>query len=223
MPAATRVLVPYRSEDKVKPYLIALTRAGTHPVAHHVDQPATLAGIQGLLLAGGTDVDPRLYGETPLSETDNPDRARDNNEMALLTEALSFDLPVLAICRGIQLLNVQQGGTLLQHLASQRHDPELPDRGAAAHDVVVEPGTLLAACCGETRIGVNSRHHQAINALAPSLRVNAVDAEQSVIEAVDYPAKRWVLGVQWHPEDQVANSAAVRLFESFARAVGSLQ
>jgi putative glutamine amidotransferase len=219
MTVPKRVLVPYRSEEKVMPYLRALERAGLEPVAHHVDTPATLANADALLLMGGTDVDPRLYGEEPHAETDQPDRVRDNNELALLTEALARDVPVLAICRGVQLLNVHQGGTLLQHLDSVRHDPELANKGAAAHEVAVQPATLLANAVGEVSIGVNSRHHQAIARPGHLLRVCAIDPGERVIESVDLPGKRWVLGVQWHPEDQVDSPAAVRLFEALAQAM----
>jgi gamma-glutamyl-gamma-aminobutyrate hydrolase PuuD len=181
--------------------------------------PATLAGADALLLTGGTDIDPRLFGEEAHAETDPPDRIRDNNEMGVLTEALARNVPVLAICRGVQLLNVHQGGTLIQHLASVRHDPEPADRGTVAHVVAVQPDTLLSDAVAEVSIGVNSRHHQAIARPGQSLRVCALDLDENVIESVDYPGKRWVLGVQWHPEDQVDSAAALRLFEAFARAV----
>lgn len=214
-----RVLVPYRSEEKVQPYLAALRRAGLDPVPRDVNRPGTLDGAAGLLLTGGTDVDPRLYGQTAQAETDFPDSGRDSAEMALLNEALNFDVPVLAICRGVQLLNVAQGGTLVQHLDSPRHDPELEDRGAAAHQVQVLPDNLLSEAVQFSEIGVNSRHHQAVARTGSGLRVCAVDPLDNVVEALDYPEKRWVLGVQWHPEDQTESPHAIHLFAAFAQAV----
>jgi putative glutamine amidotransferase len=129
-------------------------------------------------------------------------------------------MPILAICRGMQLLNVQHGGTLIQHLGSARHDPELRDRSEPAHRVTVEANTLLARALGTTTVEVNSRHHQAVARVGERLRVVARDAEDGTIEGMERPDKRYVLAVQWHPEDQASRYIEHRrLFRSFAGAV----
>jgi putative glutamine amidotransferase len=140
-------------------------------------------------------------------------------EMELVAEALAADLPVLGICRGIQLLNVALGGTLLQHV--ERHRVETPDRGAPAHDAIIYSGTRLAAILGSGRTAVNSRHHQAVAVPAGGLAVSARSADDGIIEAVEYTLKRFVIAVQWHPEDHAETDLRQRnLFEAFARAVG---
>jgi len=158
--------------------------------------------IDGLILTGGGDVDPRTYGERPDPETGGVDGARDTSERALLAAALRADLPVLAICRGCQVLNVELGGTLHQHL------PDVV--GHLAHrsapyvfgDVEVEttPGSIAAAVFG-TKPTVLCSHHQAIRDVAPGLVVTASTLD-GVVEAVELPSARFVLGVQWHPEEQ---------------------
>lgn len=171
---------------------------------------------------GGTDVNPTLYGEVRQSETDTSDDARDELECALIQEFLDRDLPLLAICRGIQILNVQHGGTLVQHLDSTaRHRVKTADRGLPAHQVEIVPGTKLAAIAGESRSwDVNSRHHQAIGKLGGGLRVSARDPEDGMIEAVERPDKRFVIGVQWHPENQsITDARQAKLFQALAAAL----
>lgn len=215
-----RVLVPFRDESRVKPYLERLREAALEPIAMSVDRPTGLEGAAGMVLMGGTDVDPALYGESPLPETDNPDRRRDEVELELLNRALEADLPILAICRGLQILNVQHGGSLLQHLGSERHDPELRDRSEPAHPVTVDQNSLLARCVGATRLAVNSRHHQAVARVGERLRVVARDSEDNIIEGLERPDKRFVVAVQWHPEDQAKTQGEhMRLFQTFAAAV----
>src|SRR5580704_6545596 len=119
---AIRVALATRSEDKPEPYRRALREAGLEPVTFAPDTGESLDSVQGLLLTGGVDVDPALYGQTPVPETEPPDRERDSYESALLRAALARDLPVLAICRGQQLFNVVCGGTLIQHLGSPMHN-----------------------------------------------------------------------------------------------------
>jgi putative glutamine amidotransferase len=204
--------------DNSAPYEEALRDAGIEPV---LIQPGAEipTDVYGLVLMGGTDVNPARYGETPHSETDVPDDLRDNLECALIGEFLDRDLPLLAICRGIQILNVQHGGTLVQHLDSTaRHRVKTADRGLPAHQIDIVRGTKLAAIAGESRKwDVNSRHHQAIGRLGEGLRVCARDPEDETIEAVERPDKRLVIGVQWHPENQSArDERQARLFQSFA-------
>ena len=180
--------------------------------AHAAD---VIACVGGLMLTGGEDVDPRYYGETRHASLEETDDARDAVKLALYHAARERRVPILAICRGIQLVNVAEGGTLYQDLPSQ-----VPASGAHSgtnvrHGLRIERGSLLERVAGYPA-SVNSRHHQAVKDLAPALRAVAW-AEDGVIEGVEAPdeATGWLLGVQWHPEDDVEAG----LFEGFARAV----
>ncbi len=218
---AKRVLIPFRHATKVGPYEAALRRVGLEPISILTSGSVPLDGVVvGLLLMGGTDVNPRLYGAAPQPETDQPDDERDACELAALDAALRKNLPVLAICRGLQLLNVHCGGTLIQHLRSPKHDPaEVPDKGAAAHEVVIEPASLLAGIAGTTRWQVNSRHHQAADRIGRGLKISARDAEDETVEGLELPGRRFVVAVQWHPEDQLTQfPEQLKLFEHFAAA-----
>ena len=207
--------------DNSLPYEEALRDAGVEPV---LIQPGAEipADVSGLVLMGGTDVNPARYGEVRQSDTDTSDDARDELECALIQKFLDRDLPLLAICRGIQILNVQHGGTLVQHLdTTARHRVRTADRGLPAHQVEIVPGTKLAAIAGESRSWeVNSRHHQAIAKPGDGLRVAARDPEDGTIEAVERPDKRFVIGVEWHPENMSAgDERQARLFRAFAAAL----
>jgi putative glutamine amidotransferase len=212
--------------DDSLPYEEALRDVGIEPVLIRpgVNQAndEIPTDVSGLVLMGGTDVNPARYGESRRSETDTSDDARDDLECALIKNALDRDLPLLAICRGIQILNVQHGGTLVQHLDSTaRHRVRTADRGLPAHQVDIVPGTKLAAIAGEPRKwDVNSRHHQAIGRLGDGLRVSARDPEDGTIEAVERPDKRFVVGVEWHPENMSArDERQAKLFRAFAAAL----
>ncbi|MGH7537343.1 MAG: gamma-glutamyl-gamma-aminobutyrate hydrolase family protein, partial [Gemmatimonadales bacterium] len=161
------------------------------------------------------DVHPVSYGETPHPKLEETDLARDAVEIALYRAALQRRLPVLAICRGIQLVNVARGGTLYQDLPSEKPSAVNHVDSAGRHALRVEPGSLLHRTVGEPG-RVNSRHHQAVKLLAPDLRAVAW-AEDGVIEGAEPgdPSAPWLLAVQWHPEDDVEGA----LFEGFARAV----
>jgi putative glutamine amidotransferase len=176
----------------------------------------------GLLLMGGSDVNPVRYGAVRQSKTETSDDARDQLECDLIQDALDRDLPVLAICRGLQILNVQHGGTLIQHLNStEHHQRRTPDRGLPAHQVQIAPGTKLAEIEKPSLVlDVNSRHHQAIERVGEGLIVSARDPEDGIIEAVERPDKRFVIGVQWHPENQFASDERqAKLFQNFAAAL----
>ena len=205
------------SADYPRPYEDALRAVGIELV------PVTTAPMPsdaaGLLLMGGSDVNPACYREARIGDTEKSDDARDELECALIEEALARDLPVLAICRGLQILNVQRGGTLIQHLpTTARHRQRTEDRGQPVHQVDIVPGTALAAIAGGTRQwGVNSRHHQAIDRLGEGLRISARDPDDGTIEAVELTDKRFVIGVQWHPENMSATDPhQARLFQAFA-------
>ena len=218
---SARVLIPYRHPKKLIPYEAALRAAGLEPVSVSVTEPISLDNTPGLLLMGGTDVNPNRYGQIARPETDEPDDQRDGVELELIHEALEKDLPILAICRGIQILNVYHGGTLIQHLpCTEKHDPDKAEPSAIAHEVRIEPDTLLASIVGAALWRVNSRHHQAVDTVGEGLTVSGRASEDSIVEALERPDKRFVLGVQWHPEDQMnQHPEQLKLFQSFADAL----
>jgi putative glutamine amidotransferase len=211
--------------ERLENYWRRLREAGLKPIDHSTPGQ-TLKECAGLVLTGGIDVDPILYGEVAWPEVDTTNRRRDEFELALLYEALGNDMPVLAICRGHQLLNVALGGKLLQHIASEDHDSLDDERHTSAtHDVIITPGTKLHGVYGRERIFVNSRHHQAVvpDGVAPSLSVSAV-TEDGLVEGLESNAHRWVVGVQWHPERpdvyiEGFDAEARLLFEAFAAAL----
>jgi len=210
-----------KAGDAVR-YARALEIVGLEPVVLAPPEQRSLAetGVEGLLLSGGTDVDPELYGEDPAPESERPDSLRDRMEGRLLREALQKDLPVLGICRGFQYMNVFHGGTLVQHHPYQaRHRVRTFDRSLPAHDVIVRPGTRLADILGEGRCGVNSRHHQAAGRVPYQLQVSARSVD-GMVEGLERKDKAFVVAVQWHPEDQMEHDARQRkLFEAFRDAL----
>ena len=166
--------------------------------------PEMLARLQGLLLSGGADVDPGLYGEAPHPTVKNVRAERDAFELALARRALDTELPLLAICRGQQVLNVATGGTLVQDIPSQvkgaaDHDPA-GERWDAAHEVRILPGTRLRAILGRDQVAVNSFHHQSVKTPGRGVCVSAYSAPDDVIEGIELPTHRFAVGVQWHPE-----------------------
>jgi putative glutamine amidotransferase len=185
-------------------YVRAVERAGGRPL---VIPPAddghaeTLARLDGLVLAGGGDVDPDSYGAEAHDETRGVNSKRDEAELALLRAALERDLPVLAICRGSQVLNIALGGDLVQHLPELvGHDRHLHTPGEFAdHDVRVEPTTRVGAIFGD-RTPVKSHHHQAFGRLGRDLR-EAAWADDGTVEAIEDPTRRFAVGVLWHPEE----------------------
>jgi gamma-glutamyl-gamma-aminobutyrate hydrolase PuuD len=182
--------------------------------------PSVLDGAQGLVMPGGGDIDPAWYGCERHPRTHNVNHRRDRFELTLLEEALARDIPVLAICHGMQLLNVHFGGTLDQHLADDPrrldHDRDRP-RAEPAHSIRIEPGTLLEEILGKDP-QVNSHHHQGLQRVADEL-VEVAWAEDGVLEAVVVPSHAWVVGVQWHPEAMAPVDQGERaLFEAFVDA-----
>ena len=188
-----------------RPYVEAVARAGAAPVVLP-PLPAVIAAalprLDALVVAGGPDVEPVRYGEEPGEHTQPPNRDRDESELLLLAAAIDAGMPVLGICRGMQLLNVLRGGTLQQHLpdvvGSNLHAPEL---GAyASHPVSVKAGTKLAHVLGRTEIdGVPTYHHQGVDVLGTGLQASAW-APDGTLEALEDPDLPFCLGVQWHPE-----------------------
>jgi putative glutamine amidotransferase len=187
------------------------------------ENPAELLDrLDGLILAGGRDVDPLSYGARPDPETGEPSPERDRFELALATAALDRDLPLLGVCRGMQMLNVACGGTLLQHLegelrARHRHTPGV----FSDHDVTLEPGSLAARAAGAERIAVRSHHHQALDELGEGLLATGQAPEDGLVEAIELPGKRFALGVLWHPEEDEASGVIGALVQT-ARSTGAV-
>lgn len=191
-------------EDYVKSVEQAGGLAVLLPPGSPADAAALLDRLDGLLLSGGADVDPGIYGQAPHPKLGRVVRARDDFEIALCREALRRDRPVLAICRGQQVLNVATGGTLIQDIASVipgaiDHDPPV-ERWDAAHDVDLLRGSRLRAILGRETLAVNSFHHQAVDVLGAGLVASAHSVPDRVVEGVEDPSRRFALGVQWHPE-----------------------
>lgn len=208
-----RVGVTYRRLDKLRAYVEAVEKAGMEAVPIHPDDPLPLDGLDGLLLSGGTDLNPQMYGADPHPASEAPDNSRDALERRLLQDALQRDLPVLCICRGMQLFNVIHGGTLIQDMEGHR----IPDV-SEAHSVDVSPGTKLAEVLDAGAHPVNSRHHQVIGELGQGLCVSATSPDGQ-IEAIERSDKRFAVAVQWHPEELVNDQEeAKRLFAAFAQA-----
>lgn len=187
---------------------------------------SVLDGATGLVIPGGGDIDPALYGRERHPRTHNVSNRRDRFELTLLSEALDRDIPVLAICHGMQLLNVHLGGTLIQHLPDdpdrQEHDRDRP-RSDPVHLLEIEPESLLADVLGDCEARVNSHHHQGLDDVSDDL-VPVAWSEDGVIEAVEAPEFAWVLGVQWHPEVMApADACQMKLFRAFVAAAASYE
>lgn len=204
------VAVIVKSQDPkvlrdVNPYLKWVKRNGGTPALVFVGKRIPRSA-QGLLFLGGEDVEPTRYGETN-RHCERINELRDAFELDLLAEALDRDTPILAVCRGIQVLAVAMGGTLYQDMVMDRRDEGVRSRVAhrgpretdASHRVILEPGTLLAGLINRRAILVNSHHHQAVRKAPAHLRISA-RAMDGTIEAIEHRSNRFVLGVQWHPE-----------------------
>lgn len=199
------------------PYIRALEAAGAIPVLIPLYSDVTLVDdlrgrLDGLLLTGGGDVDPLHYAESSHPQTEAPDAARDHIELAITRDALRQDIPILGICRGMQLINVARNGTLIQDIPSQvagalNHDPGGDQSAFAMHDIAIEPDSRLARIFGATSHNVNSYHHQAVARPGNGVRVVARAAD-GIAEAIELADRRFAVAVQFHPE---------RLFEQDVR------
>jgi putative glutamine amidotransferase len=200
-------------------YPVAVAAGGGIPVVlpPHLDLASDLmARLDGLVLSGGPDLDPALYAEAPSEHLGPIEPATDRWELSLVRAALDRDIPILGICRGMQLLNVAYGGSLWQDLPSERGFDETYHRQKArgsevTHDVTVDDDTKLATLTGPGIVAVNSFHHQAVNRLGDGLVITARDADGTV-EAIEDPSRRFVVGVQWHAESLYAHPAHLGLF-----------
>ena len=213
-------------------YYQATAAAGGAPVMIPLfdDDPATLRALydrlDGILLAGGVDMDPCTFGDTPHPKLGRTDRARDAVEIALARWAVDDRKPILGLCRGLQVMNVALGGTLFQDIEAQvpgalKHDyfPTAGfERDYAAHQVAIADGSRLAAAFGVPDMAVNSMHHQAVREVAPALHVSA-RAPDGLIEAVESGTDHFLVGVQWHPEMfEQSDPRTRRLFRDFIAA-----
>jgi putative glutamine amidotransferase len=214
-------------------YARCMSEVGGGPFAFDVDGFTTVEALpphDGILIPAGVDVDPARYGQERSERVTEVDPVRDAVEEALIAHALATGTPVLCICRGLQILNTSQGGTLLQHI--ERREPHRARRGedgetieSGWHSVEVVPGSLLQRVTGASSLWVNSRHHQAVLAeqIAPGLIATGV-APDGIIEALEVPDAAWALGIQWHPErlEMTENpdcyDGSVRLFAAFVEA-----
>ena len=210
-------------------YVSSVRAAGLVPIILAPLEPTSidrvLEMVQGVVLTGGEDVDPGEYGAPMHPRCNPPHVQRDKCELAVARRARELGLPTLGICRGIQVINVALGGTLIQDIPSERpsevrHDSEA-ERDVRVHDVHVEKDSLLAEALGATDIQVNSYHHQAVDRVAPGIRVTA-RAPDGIIEGLESADDDWwMLAVQWHPEDLVedARSWDRGLFRAFAEGI----
>jgi putative glutamine amidotransferase len=218
---------------KIEDYKQAISHAGGEGRVIHAEQgvEAALEGVGGLLLTGGDDVAPSRYNETAHPTVKEVAPERDEFEIALVVAARQRKLPILAICRGIQVLNVACGGSLVQDIVSQvpgamDHSFTVPPHQPfeLAHEIWIERDSLLFSLLKERLVDgdaceVNSRHHQAVNTVAGGFRVTAT-APDGIIEAIEDPSARFCLGVQWHPENFWRTGEFRALFEGFLAACG---
>ena len=204
-------------------YVESLRRAGAVPVVIP-PQPENAAdiveGLDGILLAGGDDCDPSVYGEQPHPTVEPMDPRRQTNDLTLARIARDRGIPTLGICLGFQVMNVAAGGTLIQDIDSEmrtdiEHASEPSDRHR--HDVLIQDGTRLAGILGAQELEVNSSHHQAIRHVGDGLRVTA-SAPDGIIEGLEDPPHPFYVGVQWHPEDMRGEPSASSLFGAFVDA-----
>jgi putative glutamine amidotransferase len=209
-------------------YAHAIQRAGGIAVVLVPDEATTgdpdevLDRVDGLVLAGGRDLDPGAYGAAAHPQTSPPDPLRDAFELALTTRALARDLPVLGICRGMQVLNVARGGTLHQHLPDLvgHEEHRLVQGTFGDHDVRLEDGSLAARAAGGPLVATKSHHHQGVDRVGDGLRVTGWSAPDGSIEAIEADGERFALGVQWHPE---ADEASVLIAALVAEARSRLR
>jgi putative glutamine amidotransferase len=204
-------------------YLDAVRRAGgmalmLAPDPAHVEDPdEVLDLVDGLLLAGGADIDPATYGAEPHAETVDTAPERDAFELALTRRALECDLPFLGICRGMQLLNVACGGTLRQHLPDEfghhEHRRAIGSFDGADHDVRLAPDSLAARAAGEQHHATKSHHHQGVGHVGTGLVVSGWSTLDDLPEAIELPEQAFALGVQWHPEADERSRLIAALIE----------
>jgi putative glutamine amidotransferase len=212
-------------------YLESIRRAGGEPLVLQLTGTPSLEGLDGVMLTGGGDVAPSYYHETTHPKTNPPDATRDAFELELAKLSLDKDLPMFGVCRGLQVVNVAAGGTLIQDIPSEvnqalGHEVNSP-LNAIAHEVWITRGSTLSKTMQEQLVDgevvqVNSRHHQAIKLPAAGFEVSAT-APDGVIEAIERSGARFCLAVQWHPENFWRTGEFRTLFEEFVKVCGNLK
>ncbi|NPV56160.1 MAG: gamma-glutamyl-gamma-aminobutyrate hydrolase family protein [Anaerolineae bacterium] len=211
-------------------YAESVSRAGGVPVLLPAGVPPDEVGrllrrLDGVLLSGGADLDPHLFGASPHPRVYGIDANRDGLELALVREALAGGMPLLGICRGIQVMNVALGGSLFIHIPDQLpgallHDMDGHPRSTIAHPVRLRTASKLAVLLAATEVGVNSYHHQGIDRLAANLTATAWSPDD-LVEAVELDHHPFFVGVQWHPESMPDDPYARRLFAGFIQAAAA--
>ena len=214
--------------SRLEDYVASVEQAGARARVLEVSESPrkVVSEVDGVLLTGGGDVDPVFYGEERHASVEDAEPGRDEFELDLARRAMAADLPLLAICRGAQVLNVAAGGTLVQDIPSRlatglSHSVREP-KNAPSHDITLIPGSRLARVLGQRvdeacACRVNSRHHQAVGRIGDGLVVSAV-APDGVVEAIESEAGRFCVGVQWHPENFWATGEFRGLFDAFVGA-----
>jgi putative glutamine amidotransferase len=203
-------------------YMEAVQRAGGAaimlPPDPNADHDQLLAVVDGLILAGGRDIDPATYGAERDETTDEPHTLRDAFEIALAKRAMERDIPLLGVCRGMQLMNIARGGTLVQDLpAHLGHRRTIGTFDGNDHPVRLAPGSLAARAAGEERHGTLSHHHQGIEQVGDGLAVSGWSDDDELPEALEDPELRFALGVQWHPEADPDSPVIAALVEAARR------
>ncbi|MGA7617566.1 MAG: gamma-glutamyl-gamma-aminobutyrate hydrolase family protein [Thermoanaerobaculia bacterium] len=211
-----------RSEERAfghLTYIDALRGAGAIPLLippQPLDLDALLDALDGIVLAGGNDCDPTVYGEEAHQSVVLLDRRRQSNDLALAGRARELGIPTLGICLGSQLMNIVAGGSIVQDIPSEVAGSvgHRSSQGARQrHDVMIVSGTKLASIVGEGSLNVNSSHHQAVRAPGHGLRVTARSSD-GVVEGIEDSEHLFYLGVQWHPEDMAGEMSSVALFRA---------
>ena len=204
-------------------YIESLKGAGAVPVLIP-PQPENvediIEGLDGILLAGGDDCDPAIYGEEPHTTVEAMDPRRQANELSLARLARERGIPTLGICLGVQMMNVAAGGSLMQDIHSEiqteiEHASEPSDR--RRHEVIIDDASRLAEIVGQRELNVNSSHHQAIKRVGEGLRITA-QAPDGIVEGLEDPRHPFYVGVQWHPEDMNGEASAKAIFGAFVEA-----
>ena len=208
----------------ISKYIASLRRAGAKvvriPLKNLENRKEQLLACDGLLLPGGADIQPHLYGQAPTEKCGKVEPPRDEGEWAMLDAFLPTGKPILCICRGVQLMNVYCGGTLHQDIVeiTRCKHSDFPNRARSVHNVILNPGTKLKEILDAGSCAVNSMHHQAADRIGEGLTVSAV-SEDGIVEGLEKQNHPFFLGVQWHPEHMSARNAQQRrIFEAFVTA-----
>jgi putative glutamine amidotransferase len=226
-PTQTPVIIGITRCSKLEDYVASVEQTGARVRVLEVSESprAVLTEIHGVLLTGGGDVDPVFYGQERHASVEDAEPGRDEFEIDLARRAMAADMPLLAICRGAQVLNVAAGGSLVQDIPSSvatglAHRVQEP-KNAESHGISIEPTSKLASALGASAPAcgcrVNSRHHQSVGHLGAGLTVSAT-AEDGVVEGIEAPAATFCIGVQWHPENFWQSGEFSPLFDAFVRA-----